>query len=545
MPNAAVNPFEKDLDKNTANYAPLSPLSFLFRAAEVYPEYPAIIYGDLQQSWSETCQRCVKLASALSKVGVGKGDTVSIMAANIPAMYEAHFGVPLSGAVLNAINTRLDADTVAFILQHAETKVLLTDTAYYAVVAQALQKIDRNIIIVDIEDPHITDGQRLANIEYNDFLQTGTTDQHFNLPADEWDAISLNYTSGTTGNPKGVVYHHRGAYMNALSNITGWEMADHPRYFWTLPMFHCNGWCFPWSLAAIAGTSVCSRVVSGAAIYNAIKYQQITHLCGAPIVLGMIINTPEEDAVELNYPVRVMTAAAPPPSTILQAMESRGFHMTHVYGLTETYGPAVMCAWKSRWDDEPSEARARLKSRQGVRYQVLEGLDVLDPETMKPVPRDGTTVGEVMFKGNIVMRGYFKNPAETRKAFAGGWFHSGDLAVMDADGYLRITDRSKDVIISGGENISSIEIEDLLYTHPDISEAAVVAMADEKWGETPCAFITLNPGANCTEAAILAWCREKLAHFKCPSKVIFGELPKTSTGKIQKFLLREKISKSI
>lgn len=544
MSTALVNSFEKGLDKNAANHTPLSPLSFLFRAADVYPEYPAVIYGDLQHTWQQTRDRCVQLASALQRIGIQKGDTVAVIAPNIPAMCEAHFGIPLCGAVLNAINTRLDADTIAFILEHGEAKVLLTDTAFYKSAAKAIQTIDRDILVIDIEDPAVTDGQRLGTIEYEDFLHTGSTDHSFALITDEWDAISLSYTSGTTGNPKGVVYHHRGAYLNAMSNITGWEMTGHPRYFWTLPMFHCNGWCFPWSLAAIAGTSVCSRGVSGAEIYSAIKEHKVTHLCGAPIVLGMIIDTAVEDQCDLDYPVKVMTAAAPPPSAILQAMESRGFHMTHVYGLTETYGPAVMCAWKGQWDEKSPDARARLKSRQGVRYQVLEGLDVLDPETMQPVPRDGTTVGEVMFRGNIVMRGYFKNPQETEKAFNGGWFHSGDLAVMDEDGYLRITDRSKDVIISGGENISSIEIEDILYTHPDVREAAVVAMADDKWGETPCAFVTLNSGANCTEPMIIEWCRNKMAHFKCPTRVIFGELPKTSTGKIQKFLLREKISKT-
>ncbi len=543
MSPAPVNTFEKDLDKNAANYTPLSPLSFLFRAADVYPEYPAVIYGDLQQTWQQTKDRCVQLATALHKIGIQKGDTVAVIAPNIPAMCEAHFGIPLCGAVLNAINTRLDAQTIAFILEHGEAKVLLTDTGFYKTVADAIKLIDRDVMVIDIEDAAVLGGQRLGTIEYEDFLHTGSVDHNFPLIADEWDAISLSYTSGTTGNPKGVVYHHRGAYLNALSNITGWEMADHPRYFWTLPMFHCNGWCFPWSLAAVAGTSVCSRSVSGAAIYNAIEKHKVTHLCGAPIVLGMIIDTDIEDQCDLNHPVKVMTAAAPPPSAILQAMESRGFHMTHVYGLTETYGPAVMCAWKGQWDEQSPDARARLKSRQGVRYQVLEGLDVLDPETMQPVPRDGTTVGEVMFRGNIVMRGYFKNPQETQKAFSGGWFHSGDLAVMDKDGYLRITDRSKDVIISGGENISSIEIEDLLYTHLDIREAAVVAMADDKWGETPCAFVTLNADAVCTEEALIAWCRDKIAHFKCPTKVIFGELPKTSTGKVQKYLLREKISK--
>ncbi|MEM7258600.1 MAG: acyl-CoA synthetase [Pseudomonadota bacterium] len=538
----SINSFEKDLDKNTANYTPLTPLSFLARTAEVYPDYPAVIYEDITRSWADTRARCIRLASALRKLGIDAGDTVAVLAPNIPAMVEAHFAIPMCGAVLNAINTRLDAGTIAFILQHGEARVLLTDTAFYQTVAEALQQLDHSIIVIDIEDPFVTEPrQRLGTIEYEEFLQTGSDTEAFALPADEWNAISLNYTSGTTGNPKGVVYHHRGAYLNALSNITGWEMADHPRYLWTLPMFHCNGWCFPWSLAAIAGTSICSRTVSGEVIYRAIKDHGVTHLCGAPIVLGMIINTDAADVCELPHPVKVMTAAAPPPAAILQAMEERGFHMTHVYGLTETYGPAVMCAWKSDWDKQPADERSRLKARQGVRYQVLEGLDVLDPQTMQPVPRDGETVGEVMFKGNIVMRGYFKNPTATQQAFDGGWFHSGDLAVMDADGYLRITDRSKDVIISGGENISSIEIEDVLYTHPDVLEAAVVAMSHEKWGETPCAFVNLKSGARCDEQQLITWCRDNMAHFKCPGKVVFGELPKTSTGKIQKFLLRDRL----
>ncbi len=535
--------FESGLDKNAANYTALTPLSFLTRAAEVYPDYPATIYQGTTRSWSETHTRCKKLASALSRIGIQAGDTVAVLAPNIPAMYEAHFGVPMCGAVLNTINTRLDAATIAFILEHGEAKVLLTDSAFYQTVAKALQQLKSNIIVVDIDDHHAGAPQeRLGTIEYEEFLQTGSASDYFPLPTDEWNAISLNYTSGTTGNPKGVVYHHRGAYLNALSNITGWEMSDHPRYLWTLPMFHCNGWCFPWSLAAIAGTSVCSRSVSGEMIYQAIKDHRITHLCGAPIVLGMIINTKEQDTCTIDYPIKVMTAAAPPPAAILQAMEDRGFHMTHVYGLTETYGPAVMCAWKSQWDQQPADQRARLKARQGVRYQVLEGLDVLNPDTMTPVPRDGVTVGEVMFRGNIVMRGYFKNLPETERAFQGGWFHSGDLAVMDDDGYLRITDRSKDVIISGGENISSIEIEDVLYAHPNVLEAAVVAMPDEKWGETPCAFVTLKQGTQCDEQQIIAWCREHMAHFKCPGKVIFSELPKTSTGKIQKFRLREQVN---
>ncbi len=540
---AIANPFKIDLDKNAANYTALSPLGFLTRAADVYPEHLALIYNERRQNWAQTYENCIRLASALHNVGVTTGHTVAVMAPNIPALYEAHFGVPMSGAVLNAINTRLDAATVAFILEHGEARVLITDTGSYKVVAEALRLLKRDIIVIDIEDPAVLDGQRLGTITYDDFLQTGDPDFAWQLPLDEWDAISLGYTSGTTGNPKGVVYHHRGACLNALSNIAGWEMPHHPRYLWTLPMFHCNGWCFPWSLAAVAGTSICLRAVSGPAIFDAIAKHRVDHLCGAPVVLSTIINTDPEHQCEFDHVIKVMTAAAPPPAAILEAMESRGFEMMHVYGLTETYGPAVMCAWKTRWDDEPPTERARLKSRQGVRYQVLEGLDVFDPETMVPVPRDGVTTGEIMFRGNIVMSGYLKNPEETARAFSGGWFHSGDLAVMDPDGYLRITDRSKDVIISGGENISSIEIEDVLYAHSEVLEAAVVAMDDEKWGETPCAFVCLKPDASTTAEEIIDWCRSRMAHFKCPSKVVFGELPKTSTGKIQKFVLREKTIK--
>jgi len=519
------NPYTVKLDKNIANYTALSPLSFLARARDVYPEYTSIVYGKTSYQWQQTYERCSRLASALSKVGVEKNHTVAIMAPNIPPMFEAHFGVPMCGAVLNAINTRLDAKSVAYILEHSEAKVILADTEYAKTLAAALASLKQPPIVIDIEDPSVSDGERLGTIEYEEFLLSGDAHYHWQLPEDEWDAISLNYTSGTTGNPKGVVYHHRGAYMNAMSNITGWEMADHPRYLWTLP----------------AGVSVCSRGVSGAGIYDAIKNHKVTHLCGAPIVLSMIINTEEVEQHELEYPVKVMTAAAPPPATILQAMENRGFHMTHVYGLTETYGPAVMCAWKNEWDKLPAEKRAELKSRQGVRYQVLEGLAVLDPETMVPVPKDGKTVGEIMFRGNIVMKGYFKNPEETQKAFKGGWFHSGDLAICDPDGYVRITDRSKDVIISGGENISSIEIENILYAHSDILEAAVVAMPHEKWGETPCAFVTLKAGKRLSEEDLITWCRDQMAHFKCPGRVVFTELPKTSTGKIQKFKLREQL----
>ncbi len=532
------NQYEQDLDQGAANYQPLTPLGFLDRAADVYPDHPAIIYEAETRTWQQTRERCRRLASALRNIGVKKGDTVSVMAPNTPASYEAHFGIPMTGAVLNALNTRLDSGGIEFILRHAQVSVLLTDTAFAPVIAKALEGLEQRPIVIDIDDP-AAGGERLGTIEYEEFLATGDPQAAWQPPSDEWDAISLNYTSGTTGNPKGVVYHHRGAYLNALSNVTGWEMAHHPRYLWTLPMFHCNGWCFPWTLAAIAGTSICTRSFTGPSIHRSITDHHVTHLCGAPIVLSMILNTPTADRCNTSNPVKFMTAAAPPPAAILQQVEAMGFDITHVYGLTETYGPAVMCAWKNQWNEQQPLERARLKSRQGVRYHALDHLDVMDPDTMKPVPRDGKTVGEVMFRGNIVMRGYLKNPVQTRESFSDGWFHSGDLAVMDPDGYLRITDRSKDVIISGGENISSIEVEDTLYLHEDVLEAAVVAMDDEKWGETPCAFVKLRDGSTLTEGQLIEWCRGGMAHFKCPTRVVFTELPKTSTGKIQKFALRK------
>jgi fatty-acyl-CoA synthase len=532
------NAFEQ-LDQLTANYTPLSPLSLIRRTADVYPEYPAIVHGDIRRTWAETYARARQLASALSQRGIGRGDTVAVMAPNVPEIFEAHFGVPMVGAVLNTLNTRLDADALAFILNHGEAKVLITDREFSPVVRETLVKCGRKLLVIDIDDPLATSGDLLGECDYEAFIAAGDPNYEWELPENEWNAISLNYTSGTTGNPKGVVYHHRGAYMNALNNIVGWGMPDHARYLWTLPMFHCNGWCFPWTLAAIAGVSVCARKVEAKAIFDAIADEGVTHFCGAPIVLNFIINAAEADKRDFDHSVEVMTAAAPPPAAVLQRMEASGFHMTHVYGLTETYGPAVMCAWKSEWDGLDDEARAKKKSRQGVRYHVLEGLDVMDPESMTPVPRDGETMGEIMFRGNIVMKGYLKNDKANTEAFAGGWFHSGDLAVMDPDGYIRIKDRSKDVIISGGENISSIEVEDTLYAHPDITEAAVAARPDEKWGETPCAFVHLRPGAELTEAEVIQWCRDHLAGYKCPKTVIFGELPKTSTGKIQKFKLRD------
>ena len=535
------NIFDQDLNQNPANYAPLSPLSLLTRAERVYPDHPAVIHGSLRRNWSETATRCRRLASALALHHIGRGDTVALMAPNIPELLEAHYGIPMAGAVLNALNVRLDAATLAFILEHGEAKVLITDTEFAPLMREALGQIEREILVIDIEDSQGPGGERLGKLTYEEFIAKGDPRFPITLPADEWDAISLNYTSGTTGNPKGVVYHHRGAYLNAMSNIIGWNMAHHPVYLWTLPMFHCNGWCFPWSLAAVAGTSVCLRTVSAGGIFNAIAEQGVNHFCGAPVVLNLLINAPQRERRDFNHTVKVMTAAAPPPPSVLSAMEENGFAMTHVYGLTETYGPAVICSWKPDWDDLSTDEQAETKARQGVPYHALEDLQILDPQSMAPVAPNASEMGEAMFRGNIVMKGYLKNPKATAQAFAGGWFHSGDLGVMHPDQYIQLKDRSKDIIISGGENISSIEIEDVLYRHPQVLEAAVVAKADDHWGETPCAFVHLKEGAQTTEQAIIDHCRNNLAHFKAPKNVIFGELPKTSTGKIQKFKLRDKV----
>jgi fatty-acyl-CoA synthase len=535
------NPYDLGLDKVAANYTPLSPLSFIERTAAVYPDYVSLIHGEQQFTWSQTYTRCRRLASALAQRGIGLGDTVAVMAANIPALYETHFGVPMTGAVLNALNIRLDPKTIAFILDHGESKILLTDKEFSGVIHEALQSVKRRPIVIDIDDPLAAEGELLGEMSYEGFLESGDSAFTWSLPTDEWQAISLNYTSGTTGNPKGVVYHHRGAYLNAISNILAWGMGQHPVYLWTLPMFHCNGWCFPWTLAALAGTNVCLRKVSAKGIFDAIADHGTTHFCGAPIVLNFVINARPEERCEFAHTVEVMTAAAPPPASVLAAMEEAGFHMTHVYGLTETYGPAVVCAWKEEWDAKPPNERARLKARQGVNYHALQGLQVMDPKTMQPVPADAQTMGEVMFRGNIVMKGYLKNESATGEAFAGGWFHSGDLGVMHPDGYIQVKDRSKDVIISGGENISSIEVEDVLYRHPAVLEAAVVARPDNKWGETPCAFVDLKESAvNTAAEEIIAFCRDNLAHYKAPKTIVFGPLPKTSTGKIQKFKLRER-----
>ena len=534
--------YDQDLGKCAANFQPLSPLSFLKRTARTFPNLESVVHGARRYTWAETFARARRLASALAKRGIAKGDTVAVMLANTPEMYECHFGVPACGAVLNAMNTRLDADIIAFILNHGEAKLLITDTEFAPTVEAALQKIGRTIPVIDVDDELAeTRGPRLGEKDYEDLLAEGDADFPWGLPDDEWDAISLNYTSGTTGNPKGVVYHHRGAYLNAASNALGWNMGHHARYLWTLPMFHCNGWCFPWTLAAVAGTSLCLRRVSAANIFAAIADEKATHFCGAPIVLNFVINATEAEKRAFEHTVEVMVAAAPPPASTLENMQRAGFNVTHVYGLTETYGPATMCAWNPEWNALPIEQQTAKKGRQGVPYHVLEGLDIIDPATMTPVPADDETMGETMFQGNIVMKGYLKNPTATAEAFAGGWFHSGDLGVMQPDQYIKLKDRSKDIIISGGENISSIEVEDALNKHDAVFAAAVVAKPDDKWGETPCAFLELKPGfeGSVTADDIIEHCRANLARFKCPRHVVFQELPKTSTGKIQKFKLRE------
>ncbi len=533
------NVYNQSLAQNEANFIALTPLSFLERTAKVYPNRIATVHGSLERTWADTYQRCCQLASALVRRGIGCGDTVSIIAPNLPEHFEAHFGVPMSGAVLNSINTRLDAEAIAFVLQHAESKVLITEREFSGVVRKALKMIGKKILVIDIDDPTYTEGELIGDLTYDAFLTEGDAAFPGVRPADEWDAITLNYTSGTTGDPKGVVYHHRGAYLNAVSNIVSWDMGQHPVYLWTLPMFHCNGWCFPWSIAAAAGTSVSLRHVRADMIFEQIKAQKVNHFCGAPIVLNMLNSAPAEMKAGVEHQVKVMTAGAAPPASVIQGMEELGFKVTHVYGLTETYGPSVVCAWHEEWDEYDEEKKSRLKSRQGVRAPMLDGLMVANPDTLEPVPQDGETIGEIFMQGNLVMKGYLKNPTTTDDAFAGGWFHSGDLAVWHADGYIEIKDRSKDVIISGGENISSIEVEDILYRHPKIQDAAVVARPDDKWGETPCAFITTTEGEVVTEQEIIDFCRANMAHFKTPKRVVMGDLPKTSTGKIQKFILRQ------
>lgn len=529
-----------ELPRNAANHQALSPASFLARAAEVFPEHTAIIHGEQRTSYAEFYARSRRLASALAAKGLGRGDTVSAILPNVPPMLELHQAAPMIGAVLHSINTRLDAATIAFQLQHGESRLLVVDRQFAGLAAEALALAEIDVPVVLYDDPEFPqEGEFAGATDYEVFVGGGDPAFAWAPPDDEWDAITLNYTSGTTGNPKGVVYHHRGAYLMGFANVVAVGMERHPVYLWTLPMFHCNGWCFPWSISVVAGTHVCLRQVRAKPVFDALAEHGVTHLCGAPIVMSTLLGAAEGERREFAQKVQFVTAAAPPPEAVLAGMAEAGFDVAHVYGLTETYGPAVVNEWKAEWDALDTGGRAAKKARQGVRYPALEELSVRDPETLEAVPADGETAGEVMFRGNIVMKGYLKNPSATEAAFAGGWFRSGDVAVMHPDGYVQIRDRSKDVIISGGENISSIEVEDVLYKHPAVQAAAVVAKPDEKWGETPCAFVELRPGASLTEAELIAYCRENLAHYKCPSAAVFGELPRTSTGKIQKFRLRE------
>jgi len=533
------NPYDIGLDRGSANYEPLTPISFLKRAAAVYPERIAWVYGAQKIKYKDFAKRCRRLASALSNRGIGVGDTVAVMAPNIPPLLELHFGVPMVGAVLNAINTRLEASTIAYILAHGEAKLLITDREFSEVVEQAIELLENPPVVIDIND--VDQGKLLGGIDYEALLSEGEEAYAPQRITDEWNAISLNYTSGTTGDPKGVVYHHRGAYLNAIGNVMAWNMPAHPTYLWTLPMFHCNGWCFPWTIVAQGGTQVCLRDVRADAVWNLLREESVTHLCGAPIVLNLLIESAKETQRAVVQTINIMTAASPPPPPVLSAIEMLGFSVTHAYGLTECYGPGVVCAWQEEWDRRPVSEKALLKARQGVRYPSLEEMIVADPVTMKECPADGVTVGEVLMRGNIIMKGYFKDPDATSRAFKEGWFRTGDLGVMHADGYLELKDRSKDIIISGGENISSIEVETVLYDHPCVSSVAVVARPDAKWGETPCAFVELRAShPKVTEQDIIEFCRSRLAHYKCPKTVVFGSLAKTSTGKIQKFVLRER-----
>lgn len=539
------NQFEQGLERNAANFTPITPLLFIERAAQVYPERIAIVHGNLRQTWKQTYERCCRFADALQKNGIGLGDTVAVMLPNTPPMVEAHFGVPMSGAVLNALNTRLDAESLAFMLNHGEAKAIIVDPEFAGVMKKAIelakQASGREFLVIDVEETQFDiAGEKLGSLTYEQLLDSGDPNFAWRMPEDEWQAICLNYTSGTTGNPKGVVYHHRGAAMNAVSNVLDWDMNKHPIYLWTLPMFHCNGWCFPWTVAARAGVNVCLRRVDAQHIFAAIKEHQVTHYCAAPIVHNLLVNAPAGMKLGVPKGVKGLIAGAPPPASIIEGMEKLGFDLTHVYGLTETYGPAAVCVKQDEWNDLNIGERARLNARQGVRYHLQHAISVINPETMEPVPADGETMGEIMFRGNITMKGYLKNEHATKEAFAGGWFHSGDLAVINPDGYVKIKDRSKDIIISGGENISSIEVEDVLYRHPAVIAAAVVAMPDPKWGETPCAFLEIKPGVEVTAADIVTHCKQHLAGFKVPKAVVFGDLPKTSTGKIQKFELRKK-----
>ena len=533
------NKYEQGLGKNAANFTSLTPLSFIERTARVFPDRTAVVHGETQRSWTETYQRCIKLASALNRRGINKGDTVAMMLPNVPASLEAHFGVPMCGAVLNALNIRLDAKTIAFILDHGEAEVLLTDKEFAPVINEALSLCEAKPLVIDVDDALAPEGELLGEIEYEAFLAEGNASYAWQYPENEWDAISLNYTSGTTGNPKGVVYHHRGAALNSLGNITAWAMPQRPKYLWTLPMFHCNGWCFPWTVTALAGTHICLRRTEPGPIYQSIIDHQVTHMCGAPIVMGMLVNASSQEQKTLPHSVKILTAGAAPPSAILEQIETLGFDVTHAYGLTECYGPGVVSEWHPEWDELPTTEKSAKKARQGVPYLVMQDLTVMDPATMQKTPADAQTMGEVFMRGNNLMKGYLKNETATEKAFLGGWFHTGDLGVMHPDGYIELKDRSKDIIISGGENISTIEVEGVLYQHPAVAEAAVVAKPDEKWGETPCAFVALKEEAESSEEELIQFCRDNLAHFKCPKKIVFTELPKTATGKIQKFILRE------
>jgi fatty-acyl-CoA synthase len=540
--------FEQDLPRTDANFSAFTPLAFLERSALVYPQRTAIVHGALRQTWAQTYSRCRQLASALQQLGVGKGDTVAVMLPNTPPMVETHFGIPMAGAVLNTLNTRLDPEAIAFMLDHGEAKVVIVDCEFAPVMARALElrQSHRKLMVVDAEDALYTGHHKgIGEWNYEALLATGNADFEWQMPADEWDAISLNYTSGTTGNPKGVVYHHRGAAMNAISNILEWDLPKHATYLWTLPMFHCNGWCFPWTVAARAGVNVCLRKADAASIFEAFRSQGVTHYCAAPIVHASLVNAPDELKVGIPTGIKAMVAGAAPPAAMIEGMEALGIDLTHVYGLTEIYGPAAVCVKHEAWDTMDVGERARLNARQGVNYHLQRGITVMDPVSMQSVPFDGETMGEIMFRGNITMKGYLKNPKATQEAFAGGWFHTGDLAVIYPDGYVKIKDRSKDIIISGGENISSIEVEDVLYRHPAVMAAAVVAKPDEKWGETPCAFIEVKPGSHVTAADIVSHCKQHLAGFKVPKSVVFGELPKTSTGKIQKFELRKQAGSSV
>jgi len=534
------NHFETELDRNPANYAPLTPLGFIERTASVYPNRAAVVHGARRFTWSETYARCRRLASALASRNIGAGDTVAVMLANTPEMYECHFGVPMTGAVLNALNTRLDAEAIAFMLEFGRARLLITDREFSPTIDQALARLKDKPFVVDVDDTEYSgSGTRIGSIDYESFIAAGDPQFAWAPPEDEWNAISLNYTSGTTGNPKGVVYHHRGAYLNAVCNLFTWAMPHHAVYLWTLPMFHCNGWCFPWTIAANAGTNICLRRVDARRVFDLIREHGVTHYCGAPIVHSTLVNADPKLRAGIRHNVHAMVAAAAPPSAMLEGMERMGWDLTHVYGLTEVYGPAAVCAKHEEWKDLDIGARSERNGRQGVRYLLQEGLTVMDPVTMTETPADGETIGEIMFRGNITMKGYLNNPKATAEAFAGGWFHSGDLAVRQPDGYVKIKDRAKDVIISGGENISSLEVEDVLCRHPAVLAAAVVATPDPRWGETPCAFVELKPGAQATEGELIAHCRAHLAHFKTPRTVIFQVLPRTSTGKIQKFVLRQ------